>query len=1328
MGKSKKKYYIGLDIGTESVGFAAADENYELLRLKGKDVWGVRLFDEAQTAQGRRSFRISRRRLARRNIRLSLLREFFQEEIGKVDPDFFARLGESGLVDEDRKTPGTCSLFNDPDFKDKDFHKKYPTLYHLRCELLKGQKPKDVRFLYLALHHLVKNRGHFLYDDMEDGTDGTAGLAEAWETFAQETAETLELPGSLPAFDKVKDSLIPATGRKRSERREDLLAIAFENEEDRKGKKEKAWISLMLGYSADLKDLFGEEALAKKKLSLADGDLDAKLEGIPELSAGQSDYLMSAARFYGQLRTAAIMGENAYISEYKVAQYERHKAELKELKDFLRAQGDRAQYRTFFYPSTEENKELLNYAAYIGCEIEGQSVVATKEEFYKFLKEKLPGKGTPEHTAIMDKIENGDYLPKLRTSDNGVIPNAFHLKEAQKILENAAGYFPFLLEKDADGLTVSDKILSLVSFRIPYYVGPLNRKSKNAWISRTDEKIYPWNFDRVVDGGESAKSFITRMTSDCPYITGEKVLPRQSLLYCEFTVLNEINNLKVNGHPIPHEKKEAIYKDLFRDKGGAVTKKKIKEYLLSHHGLHAEDEISGVDDRLTSSLSSYHKLKHIIPKIGGEEAAEELIRQMTLFGESRELLGDWLRKNHPELPEEDRKYLLHKVKMKDWGKFSGAFLKLTGMDKETGEVLSVIERMRTEEVNLSAILSDRYTYAEKIEAQKKESLAGKNLRTAVEGLYVSPKIRRGILQSLRIVREIVHLRGYAPEKIMIEIPRDREGDNKKGNAGRTESRKDKLLALYKNCGKQASALFERLEKETEDRLRKDRLYLYYTQFGKCMYSGETIGIENLNTKEYCDIDHIFPRSLIKDDSLDNRVLVMAKLNREKTNDYPIKADIRQKQHTMWRDLLQRGMISQKKYDRLTRQSELTDEELTAFINRQIVETRQSSKAVAELLQELLPDTRIVYSKAGNVSEFRQFYKFIKCRDVNDLHHAKDAYLNIVVGNVYDTKFTQNFLRNIREERGKYSLKPEALYGHAVAGAWVTEDTGSISTVRRVMGKQSVLYTEVPREVRGGLFDQQLMPKGKGQIPRKKGLSVEKYGAYNKPAGAYFALVEHTEKKKRVRTLEAVLLCEKAAYEANGVDFLKEKGFREPKIIVPKILTKSLLEVNGARAYITGRTGDRLILMPANQLYLDETRTQYLKDVLKYAGWCKAAKSEKVPVGELPIDREKNVQLYDFFCEKLESRVYSKWYGAVLNTLKSCRKKFTEISLAKQCFILKEILKTFKCDVQHPNLKEIEGPGTAGVTLLSKKITSVQTAFLIHTSVTGLIEKKVDLLS
>ena len=37
-----KNYYIGLDIGTTSCGFAVTDENYNILRLKGKKAWGVR--------------------------------------------------------------------------------------------------------------------------------------------------------------------------------------------------------------------------------------------------------------------------------------------------------------------------------------------------------------------------------------------------------------------------------------------------------------------------------------------------------------------------------------------------------------------------------------------------------------------------------------------------------------------------------------------------------------------------------------------------------------------------------------------------------------------------------------------------------------------------------------------------------------------------------------------------------------------------------------------------------------------------------------------------------------------------------------------------------------------------------------------------------------------------------------------------------------------------------------------------------------------------------------------------------------------------------------
>ena len=39
----QQKYYLGLDMGTSSLGWAITDERYHLLRAKGKDMWGVRL-------------------------------------------------------------------------------------------------------------------------------------------------------------------------------------------------------------------------------------------------------------------------------------------------------------------------------------------------------------------------------------------------------------------------------------------------------------------------------------------------------------------------------------------------------------------------------------------------------------------------------------------------------------------------------------------------------------------------------------------------------------------------------------------------------------------------------------------------------------------------------------------------------------------------------------------------------------------------------------------------------------------------------------------------------------------------------------------------------------------------------------------------------------------------------------------------------------------------------------------------------------------------------------------------------------------------------------
>ena len=69
----KGEYYLGLDMGSSSVGWAVTNEKYEILRAHGKTLWGVRLFDSAQTAEERRGFRTAKRRLDRRNWRIELL-------------------------------------------------------------------------------------------------------------------------------------------------------------------------------------------------------------------------------------------------------------------------------------------------------------------------------------------------------------------------------------------------------------------------------------------------------------------------------------------------------------------------------------------------------------------------------------------------------------------------------------------------------------------------------------------------------------------------------------------------------------------------------------------------------------------------------------------------------------------------------------------------------------------------------------------------------------------------------------------------------------------------------------------------------------------------------------------------------------------------------------------------------------------------------------------------------------------------------------------------------------------------------------------------------
>ena len=113
------------------------------------------------------------------------------------------------------------------------------------------------------------------------------------------------------------------------------------------------------------------------------------------------------------------------------------------------------------------------------------------------------------------------------------------------------------------------------------------------------EIVYPWNYDELVDKGGLAGEFIKSMTNKCTYVVGADVLPKNSLSYQRYMVLNELNNLKINGSRIDNDVKQRIYNQAYLggELGGNVTLKKLSAWMKSVGILDKTDELSGSSEQ-----------------------------------------------------------------------------------------------------------------------------------------------------------------------------------------------------------------------------------------------------------------------------------------------------------------------------------------------------------------------------------------------------------------------------------------------------------------------------------------------------------------------------------------------------------------------------------------------------------------------------------------------------------------------------------------------------------------------------------------------------------
>lgn len=1379
-----KDYFVGLDIGTSSVGWAVTNKSYELLKFRSHKMWGSRLFDEGESAVVRRGFRSMRRRLERRKLRLKLLEELFADAMAQVDSTFFMRLRESKYHYED-KTTGHSSkhiLFIDKDYTDQDYFKEYPTIYHLRAELMKSGTD-DIRKLFLAVHHILKYRGNFLYEGATFDPNASTLDNVLKQALENVTFNCFDCKSAVISIGQI----LMETGKTKSDKAKDIERLVdtyvvtdtvdtsskTQKEQVKEDKKRlKAFANLVLGLNASLIDLFGSiEELDEdlKKLQITGDTYDDKRDELAKVWSDEIHIIDDCKSVYDAIILLSIKEPGLTISESKVKAFNKHKDDLAILKSLLKP--DRSIYNAMF---KADEKGLHNYVHYIK-QGRTEETSCNREDFYKYTKkivEGLPDSKDKEY--ILGEIELQTLLPLQRIKDNGVIPYQLHLEELKTILKTCGPKFPFLNEV-VDGYSVGEKLIKMLEFRIPYYVGPLNthHNADNggfAWaVRKASGRVTPWNFDDKIDREKSAAAFIKNLTNKCTYLLGEDVLPKSSLLYSEFMLLNELNNVRIDGKPLENAVKGHLIESVFKQDHKKMTKNRIEQFLKDNNYIPKKHklDITGLDGEIKNDLASYRDMVRILGSKFDISMAEDIITDITIFGESRRMLRETLRNKFASHLDDETIKKLSKLRYRDWGRLSKKLLNgIEGCDKAgDGIPETIIKLMRNFSYNLMELLGDKFSFMERIQELNNELTMGQVVdpHDIIDELGLSPAVKRAVWQALRIIDEVIHIKKALPSRIFVEVTRSNKAEKRK-----KDSRQKRLSNLYAAIKKDEALLsglkdteFDGLESGLANyddaALRSKKLYLYYTQMGRCAYTGEVIDIALLNTDNY-DIDHIYPRSLTKDDSFDNLVLCKRTANAHKSDTYPIAEGIQMVQKPFWNFLKQQGLISEQKYERLTRNTPFTADDLSGFIARQLVETNQSVKAATTLLRRLYPEIDVVFVKAENVTDFRHDNNFIKVRLLNHHHHAKDAYLNIVVGNVYHEKFTRNFRSFFQKNGANRTYNLAKMFNYDVTctnakdgKAWDVKT--SMDIVKKMMDSNDVRVTKRLQEQSGALADATVY-KATVAAKAKDGVyigmktkssvfaDVSKYGGMTKIKNAYSIIVQYVGKKgeivKEIVPLP-IYLTNRNTTDQDLIDYVASiiPQAKNISIIYRKLCINQLVKVNGFYYYLGGKTNSNFCIDNAIQVIVPNEWVPYLKVLEKFNNMRKDNKDLKANVVstrafdnkhtiEVKIREDKNIEFFNYLLNKLQMPIYQKMKGnKVVELAEKGSVLFTKMSLEGQSIHLLELLNLL---TNQKTTFDVKSLGiTASRSTVGSKISTQKEFKIISESITGLYSHEITIV-
>ena len=1345
-----QNYFLGLSINSTSVGYAVSDIEYKLKKFKGEPLWGVTTFEQAEMKRKRRSFRSMRRNLDRTKQRMQLLAELFAAEIAKIDKNFFLRRKESALTAKDSQFGNQA--FAGGGMTDALYYKQYPTIHHLILDLMQSPDPHDTRLVYIACVWLLANRGHFLFSI---NSDNISDLLDFSGPFKDLCDYLKDHDLSLPWPEETSAASVESVMREKlgvKEKKDLFRDQIYGGKLPGKSRTEdfpyskSTIVSLLSGGKVKLSALFNNPDYADLGSVALKMNEEAFLALLPMLDEIEADLLYKLRSLNDCILLGNIVGDSASISEAKVKTFEQHKADLKYLKYFIR------KYAPEKYNEVFRKAEGNNYVAYSGNVSAYKETPATYhktslEDFSKFILSlvreiKVKPEDVDTHKDMVERLDLNLFMPKQHNNDNRLIPHQMYRYELKVILKNAEAYLPFLAKKDADGLTPAEKILSIFDFKIPYFVGPLNTASDFSWIVRKATKIYPWNFNEVIDLDATEQAFIKNMIGACTYLPWEDVLPDNSLLYQKFAVLNELNNLKINGNDISIELKQTIFTDLYQ-RTGTITKDKIEKFLIKREFMNAGDSVSGISKK-PASLSTYNQFSAFVKskKLTWENVEEIVFR--AAFSEDVIRLRKWLHTQYPSLSSSDV-IKISNFSLKKFGRLSKYFLEeLVGQCKKTGEQYTIIEALWQTNENLMQLLSKRFTFMETIEQMTEDYYSDhpQKLADRLDEMYVPMTARRPIIRALDVTKDIVKVMNGAPAKIFIETSRDRNEDKKKT---REKTRKQKLQTLYKQAKKNKEVAEMALEldamgEKTDNNLRSDRIYLYFLQLGKCAYTGERIDFSEIYSKKY-NIEHIYPQSITNDNNVEeNLVLVRSDVNSAKDNTYPVSKKIQKDMMSLWQKLHDLELMSNEKFARLVRTTPLSDEEKLQYI-MQFFEVPHSTKAIVSLLQQKYPNTEIVCINKDLVFDFRQEFSALRTVSINELYHAKDAYLTLIVGNVYYEKFTRHWF-NIHE---KYNIKVSSVFANKQAydGVVFWRGNEDVEKAKKVLKKNAIHYTRYAFLRHGELFDQQ--PKRRGQTsltPLKKDLDIMQYGGYDNATIAGFVLAEVTTAKTIGNYLVPIKLLNIKKFEKDPIAVTEEEAssvVTKPVLGVRLLLGKRIIKSNtvllmsdGLRYYISGKSGPALVVHILSPLILSEEDEAYVQHIESFAKKLEHNSDLIFDPKRHKLTKEQNYLLYMHLLEKLgPGAIYERISANQYITLLAGRKKFKELSEKDQAACLQQIIALFNQNSSCSNLKVIGGAANGGAKQFNANIDTwrkkYSEAYIVDSSASGIFEKRTKIL-